>query len=367
MGSRIKPPPRGRFFAADHVLRASLLACVATVIGLLSSATVLASPTAGNGPAARACDRAASPRGSDGAAGTVRRPFATLSRLAAALRPGQTGCLFAGRYPGNVVIRQAGTARRRITLRSFPSHASATIKGSIDWEPGGRYWRVTGLTIDGAGISQAAVQIHDDGIQLDHDDITNENDGQSCITDGNLQYGVTHGVVIDRNRIHDCGSSTNAALNHGVYVCCGYDTRVTNNYIWNTTGYGIQLYPDADGAVVDHNVVDGSQTKSGIELGGDTYTNCHVTDDATISNNILTDNHAYGVNIFWGCGRGGRNRATGNCLWGNHSGGVARDVGLSSSRNVVANPRFVAPQRHDFRLRRGSPCGRMAPRGRVRP
>src|SRR5262249_45856607 len=235
--------------------------CLGLMLAAIGAAGANVRDSAGAGARTVVCDRVASPGGSDRARGTLRHPFATVERLVVSLRPGWTGCLRAGRYPGDVGIHRGGTLLRPITLRSFPG-ASARIGGTVDWEPGADHWRVTRLTIDGAGRGDdmATVQIHADGIRLDHDNITNENNGGTCILDGNVQDGntVTHGTRIDHNRIHDCGAPGGDPFHHGVYVCCGYGTRVTSNYIWHATGYGIQLYPDAQGAIVERNVIDGA-------------------------------------------------------------------------------------------------------------
>jgi Right handed beta helix region len=343
------------------------LCAIFASVGAGSTAAVYGDSTPASASAQPVCNRAAAPRGNDRAQGTVGRPFATVARLVAALRPGQTGCLLQGEFDGDVVISKSGTRATPITLRAFPRGA-ATINGVVDWEPGGRYWRVTGIRINGPGTTKATVQIHDDGIRLDHDDITNHALGGSCILVGNLQYGVSRGTVIDHNRIHDCGAPGSAPYHHGVYVCCGYGTRVTNNFIWHSTGRGIQLYPDADGAVVSHNVIDDNTHKGGVTFGGDTYGACYQTSNATVSNNIITYNGTYGIDAFWGCSPGTGNRASRNCLWGNASGSITPDVvGFKASGNLRANPRFVARQNHDYRVRRGSPCARMGPLGRVGP
>ena len=46
------------------------------------------------------CDKVASPRGSDGNRGTAARPYATVTKLANSLRPGETGCLRAATTGG---------------------------------------------------------------------------------------------------------------------------------------------------------------------------------------------------------------------------------------------------------------------------
>jgi hypothetical protein len=341
------------------------LAASAAAVSAVSAGTGSGVPTS-DADAGR-CDRAATPNGTEGAAGTTQRPFATVQRLVDALRPGQTGCLLAGRYQGNIVIRAGGTAHEPITLRAL-SRAPVTILGWLDWEPGGRYWRVTGVRIHSSGSAAATVQIHGDGVRLDHDEITNQNLGGDCITIGNLRYGVTHGTIVDHDRIHDCGAPGPEPFHHGVYVCCGYGARITNNYIWHSTGRGVQLYPDADGALVAHNVIDGNVHRAGVTFGGDPYGSCFDTNDGTVTNNIITHNGRYAIDDWWGCRVGSGNVVTRNCFWANGSGSVPPDAeGFTASANLTADPRFVALKQHDYRLRAGSPCARMHPRGSIGP
>ena len=291
-----------------------------------------------------------------------------VGRLVAALRPGQTGCLRSGRYQGDIVIRHPGAPNAPITLRPYPG-AVVRLDGSVDWEPGAHDWRLTGLRIDGANAgSQNTISINTDRIRIDHNDITNENKGASCILIGSLQYGTSRSSVVDHNRIHGCGDSGSASLNHGVYVCCGYGVRVTSNVIYGVSGYGVQLYPDADGSRVDHNIIVGSSSRSGVVFGGDTYGGCFQTQNAAVTSNIIASNDQYGVDQWWGCRPGSGNLVSANCFFANRSGAIDSDhTGMVVGRNVAANPRFRAPARNDFRLGRGSRCAAMTPRGSVGP
>ena len=94
-------------------------------VAVLAAAAATVSLSAGAGPAAATvtCDRVAAAGGSDAAAGTVGAPFATASKLVASLTGGQTGCLRAGTYSGDISLRTAG-----ITLSSYPGE-TATWSG----------------------------------------------------------------------------------------------------------------------------------------------------------------------------------------------------------------------------------------------
>src|SRR5262245_29781988 len=63
----------------------------------------------------------AAPDGNDDNPGTLDRPFRTVARGAAALRPGMTLYLRAGVYRGATELRELrGTANAPITIRSYP-------------------------------------------------------------------------------------------------------------------------------------------------------------------------------------------------------------------------------------------------------
>lgn len=93
------------------------------------------------------------------------------------LRPGQTGCLRAGTYYGDVRFPRGGRAGTPITLMSAPGE-SATIVGRI-WIPkGSDHVRVTGLHLDGrnaADLPSPGVNSADDGFV--NDDVTNHHTG----------------------------------------------------------------------------------------------------------------------------------------------------------------------------------------------
>ena len=97
------------------------------------------------------CDLFASPSGSDSSGdGSLGSPFASLNKLDAVLRPGETGCLRAGSYGSTSTWHQIdtdGTARGQITITSYPGE-TATVRGYVDIE--GSYTTLSHLSIDGS-------------------------------------------------------------------------------------------------------------------------------------------------------------------------------------------------------------------------
>jgi hypothetical protein len=330
---------------------------------------------ASSGPAPRAgamspganvplCQRFVAPNGNDRNRGDRRSPFASVSRLVAGLRAGQTGCLLSGRYKENVSITRAGRPKSPITLRAAPG-AKATICGRVEFKSRADYWRLAHLNVDGSCSSENTIQIYGDHITLSHNDITNRHSSDSCMYIGGAIWGRARKTVIRNNRIHDCGDDGNGHT-HGIYADAPRQARITDNYIYANSGFGIQLYPDAQETLVEHNVIDGNLTQSGLVFAGEApYASSHNL----VRWNIFSGNGGYGVSSSWAASHvGAANIANGNCFWQNARGPFdSSQVGYRARKNVDANPLFVDRAARDYRLRPGSPCKRMQPRGHVGP
>jgi hypothetical protein len=286
-----------------------------------------------------------------------------VSRLVAALRPGQTGCLLSGRFEEDVRIARKGRANKRMTLRAAPD-ARATICGAVEFKSTAAYWRLTRLQIDGSCSTQNTVHIYGNHITLDHNDVTNRRSAQSCVMLGDHGYGLAHDAMLHHNRIHDCGTGDSRFF-HGIYANAPRNAQITDNYIYANSGYGIQLYPDAQETLVERNVIDGNITEGGLVFSGETpYASSHNL----VAHNIFSRNGDYGVGSSWGTRVGTGNVAKANCFWKNAKSAFAPDgVGYVRKGNIDANPGFIARNAWDYRLRRRSPCRTMQPRGHVGP
>jgi parallel beta-helix repeat protein len=309
------------------------------------------------------CDRFAAPRGSDSNPGTVREPFETVERLARSLRPGETGCLGSGLYGSDLHLRQGGVQGKRLTLRPAPG-AKATVCGFVVFMPGAGYWRLTGLRIDGSCSSQNTIQIYADHATLDHDDVTNRHLGPSCVLLGYRTEGNPRAIRIQHNRVHACGRR-GSHWEHGIYASSPRSARITDNYVYDNAGFGIHLYADAQSTLVERNVVVASGTESGLVFGGAATS---ASSGNLVRHNIFSGNAKYGASSSWDGPIGDANVLAANCFWGNRDGPFpSTRVGFRPGRNVEANPRFIAPAAGDFRLRSGSRCSGMEPRGHVGP
>ena len=340
----------------------SIAAIGMTALAASSAATprVLATSTKTNHPV---CALVASPNGRDKNSGSRRSPLATVSKLVATLRPGQTGCLLSGRFEEDVKIIRKGTRARPFTLRSAP-HAKATICGAVEVASPAEYWRLARLNFDGSCSTANTVMIFGDHITVAHSDITNRRDSQSCVYIGNAVYGRAHAVVLHYNRIHGCGKGDSRYF-HGIYADAPRNARITDDYIYENAGFGIHLYPDAQGTIVERNVVDDSITESGLVFGGDDpYASSHNL----VMHNIFSGNGAYGISSSWGTPVGTANIAIANCFWRNARGAFdSVRLGYLPKRSVYANPLFMARDAGDYRLRPGSRCAMMQPHGHVGP
>lgn len=84
------------------------------------------------------------PDGSDTASGTLQQPFATLSKAATVLQPGDTCWLREGRYPETVTLTASGTPDAPITIAAYPGEVplfdgTAAVTGP--WRQDGQVWR----------------------------------------------------------------------------------------------------------------------------------------------------------------------------------------------------------------------------------
>lgn len=315
----------------------------------------------GGGPTPRsdtACDRFASPRGSNGAEGTIGRPFRTVRRLSQALLPGMHGCLRRGVYRGDVKLSRGGRGGARVVIRAYHGERARII---------GRIWvarsaddlTIQGLHLDGRNARHLpSPTVNAARVSFLRNDVTNHHTA-ICFGLGTVQYGRAISTVIRGNRIHNCGRLPRTNHDHGIYVEQARGTVIEDNWIYRNADRGIQLYPNAQGTVIRRNVIHGNAT--GIVFSGAFG---EASSGAIVQENVITGSAArYNVESFWPDRSriGENNIVRWNCLSagarGRGSGGLqVPAIGFEIGPNVVGRPRYVAPRRGDFRIRGGSPC-----------
>jgi hypothetical protein len=325
----------------------------------------------------RLCDRFAGIRGRDGAPGTLRNPFRTIPRLLSALRPGAVGCLLGGTYEGTVVIETAGSRGRPITLRAAPGtrvriHGAVVVAGSASWVT------ITQLSIDGSRSPKPfAILVQGDNVVLSHLDVTNPKrhpnsvDG-ICVTAGHgfeeRPVDVARNLTIARSRIHHCGDD---AHEHAIYLESTRAAHVLDNMLLANPGYGISMYPDAQGSTIEYNVIDGNAsadranlTFSG-EAPGAEYRDPHGSDRNLVRFNLITNAvRRYNVDSYYPAGSASpaNNRVVSNCVWNAPYGNFGGRNGYVRVNNREVDPLYVDSAAGNYALRAGSPCAGWGPR-----
>jgi parallel beta-helix repeat protein len=324
-----------------------------TVIAAMLTATVVAATAA---PAGAACDKFASPRGSNANRGTAGHPYATVGKLANSLRPGQTGCLRAGTYRGRIKVRKGGRAGTPTTIRSAPG-ARATVRGRLWVANSANHVVFRQLFLNGRnGAKLPSPTVNGNDVVFRDNDITTSNT-TICFVLGSDEYGRARHTVIERNRIHQCGALPPTNHHHGIYVEASDGVRITDNWIYDNADRGVQLFPDAQRTYVARNVIDGNG--EGIVFARSSAGN--VVEQNVISNSVVRYNiEDYEL-------RGDGNVARRNCLWSPAFGGnagISPGIEVRISDNLVTEPAFASRGDKDFRLRQDSPCFSFSPGSR---
>ncbi len=332
----------------------------ATLVAVLLAATVSTSVAAEPAPLPT-CNLWVAVDGSDLASGTVDAPLRTVQGLVARLLPGEVGCLAAGAtFAEDVRVDRGGTRGAPITITSADPQAPATIAGRLYVTDAANDVSFTHLVLDGRNDARLpSPSISGDRVSFINDEVTNEHTGICFDIGSSLGWGTAVDTVIDRSRIHACGTLPRTNHDHGIYDESSINARITNNWIYDNADRGVQLYPDARGTLIAHNVIYGSST--GIIISGD---HGMATSDAVIEGNVIARSERYDVESWWPDGNpiGTGNLVRANCLAGTGLGSVADHVGfVVTEPQVVADPQLVDPAAGDLSLTPGSRCAGFGP------
>jgi chitodextrinase len=324
------------------------------------STPISATPVASSG--GTTCSLYASTSGSDSNSGTATAPFASPQTLLGALAPGQVGCVRGGTYHvSELRATHSGSATAPITLQSYPGDRATIITDTDIYVPDQIAYNSflnLNLTNNLSSGTAAASMIQDFGENTvwKGDDISG-NGHSTCMELGAVGYGTAHNTTVQQNRIHDCGSTADGNQDHAIYAAISRGATITGNLFWAASAYAVQLYPDADGTTITHNVFEGSGYGAVI-YASDQYATSLTSDNNSVAYNVIADGARYGLDSWWGpAGQGTGNSANSNCFYNNAISDLDGSMtGVAIANSVHANPQFVNPSAHDYRLQSGSPC-----------
>jgi hypothetical protein len=321
-------------------------------IAMYTGAAAIALAAMGGSQAGAAgCDKVASPLGSDSFPGTTGAPYATVEHLANSLSAGQTGCLRAGVFQGDVTVSRGGSPSAPTTVTSYPGER-ATVVGRLQVTDKANHVVIQSLDLDGRSSDNLpSPSVYGDGVVFRDNDVTNHHT-TICFILGSDTFGRARGTVIEGNRIHNCGAMPPTNHHHGIYTEASDGARITDNWIYDNADRGIQLFPDAQGTYVARNVIDGN---------GQGVLFSRTSANNLVEHNIIT-NPALRYNVEDFELSGGGNVARRNCLWSDRhkGGGLQPGLAVPVLDSVVINPGYVNRAAKDFRVKPGSPCANFA-------
>ena len=271
----------------------------------------------------------------------------SLASAANLMSAGQTLCLH-----GSASF-SGGTINRGVKVITTPGQTTrAKVIGYLGLAGNGI--TMENLYINGSGDIRSPF-ITGDNITLRNNEVLNVGATRGiCIligpSDGSIRPRNT---VIDRNRIHNCGTVTH---DQGIYMAHSIGARVTNNYIYDNPDFGIQFYPSAQDSIVEYNVFDNNA--QGITYSSESGFSI-ASRNNIVRNNIITNSfRRYNAEYYWGGSVGSGNQFINNCVFNGKSGNI--QPGLASYVNVNgtinSDPMYVNRGAKDFRLKAGSPC-----------
>jgi nitrous oxidase accessory protein NosD len=331
---------------------------------LLLVAAALAACGGGEKAEAANCTSYASQTGSDSGSGTDSAPYRTVQRLVDSLGPGQTGCLRAGRYRGQVTFKRPGRPAKPITLRNAPGE-KATVIGQVNVTLTADYVTVHGLSLDGSASPVCPRQatcgrlpspnVNGDHVVFEDNDVTNHHRG-ICFGVGTPE-SVSVGLVIRRNRVHHCGRLPSTNYDHGVYLGYTRGARVIDNVIDHNADRGVQLFPAAYRTIVRGNVIDSNGV--GLIFGGDP---AGSSSGNLVENNVIARSrlrHDVESHYPAGAAPGRNNVVRRNCIFGGRAGEVADPIGFRLEGNTVADPAFRSFGGAGLQLPTAQACARL--------
>jgi parallel beta-helix repeat protein len=318
-----------------------------------------------------AVDYYVSPTGNDMDGCTVGSPCKTIngvnSRLSSTLPLGENGTtvhVAPGLYAvacsgcgGAIITDKSGTSSARIRYISDRKWAAkiVTTGGSSSWNNRGSYVDIVGFDISGDGPfgieNNSSAFSRMLGNNIHHIHLT----GVCSAGAGIVMAHTTSDQEAIGNWVHHIGDM-NIRCNqvHGIYVA-GPRAHIVNNITNQNMGWGIHLWHAATNVVIANNTCFANGL-GGIMVGcGDT--GCIVNDNTIVNNNIVVENHGYGIMEHGLTGM--HNTYNNNLSFNNSAGSFFLQNTLVCMHCVTADPLMVDYRPDgtgDYHLRSGSPA-----------
>jgi hypothetical protein len=287
------------------------------------------------------------------------------------LASGGTLCLDAGTYTGNLTFDADGNK----TLRSTPGQR-ATVKGRITVKDNSDGVTIADLDINGIGSTNAAVLVQGDQLTIDNVDMTNTNKGTAingiCVLAGpgfeSTPANTAEDLTVTRSRIHNCGDDNHE---HALYLESTRNAHVSDSYLYDNPGMGLDFYPDAQGTLAEFNTIDGNSIKckenvgfSGEKSGGEYKTGHGSSNNVVTSSNITFAVCRYNVDSYYPKGsiKPVGNVVKDSCVFSAPFGNFGGTSAYSTSNIITQDPQYVNRAAKNFTLSAGSPCAGKGPR-----
>jgi hypothetical protein len=339
-----------------------------------------------------ACTYYISPSGSDEQPGTLAGPWRTLQKAFDTATAGQTVCLRGGIYPQyvdasagfNQVEKRSGDPERPILFTNYPGEI-AVIQGST--KVYGSYITFRGMPNDArncnatnpcglifegsSGYVLNAVSILNSPgtghVVFDHVEIRKGN-----YHAGFYQEGCNNAII--GSYVHDNGLR-NINEDNGIYwsktpADCKNGGLIANNLVEHNFSKGIQLYSGASASAPAYVTASGNISVNNGAQGAVIWGNHNTFVDNILYNNNEIAGAAAGAQA--GLYAGTANFLDHNLTWstsdrgGKKSGWYVKE-GCCLTNNLIADPSFLDPARHNWDLKPSSPVCEWANRVCTKP